>query len=237
MPRHAALRNPAPRYPRRHYASSSHANRETPEHKAARKARRRAVRAANRSPEPTAPGTNIPINLLRQSRRWLLTEHENLLCRFPHKAIREVENLVHINPAIRQATAEKGLSEEAKEVLEALETEREEARRKGIEGDWWLGERTKGFSTEFAKVLAEGRNLARASVTRLREAEIPLRHGSGLAYGEEEVRGPREPVLQGGWEEIWRPRELVIRGKEEEVRRPPEPVLEGSEEDGDNDEE
>lgn len=144
---------------------------------------------------------------------------------------------MHINPAIRQATAEKGLSEEAKEVLEALETEKEEARRNGIEGDWWLGERTKGVSTEFAKVLAEGRNLARASVTRLMEAAIPLRRDSGLAYGEEEVRGPREPVLQGGGEEVWGPRELVIRGKEEEVRRPPEPVLEGSEKHGDNDEE
>ncbi|KAL9010330.1 MAG: hypothetical protein Q9173_004723 [Seirophora scorigena] len=140
---------------------------ETAEHKAARKARKREQRRAHLGLDPTAlipliiPGTGTAVNQLQQCRRWLLNESDTNNRGFSESAIQEAHRLFHKEPAVRAAHPFGSLTDEAKEIVKTLETDREAAKAAGVDGDWWEGPRKKGVTQEIAKQYKAARQLMR----------------------------------------------------------------------------
>ncbi|KAL8961296.1 MAG: hypothetical protein Q9193_002130 [Seirophora villosa] len=139
---------------------------ETADHKAARKARKREKRHADLGLDPAEilpiiiPGTRTAVNQLRQCRRWLFNENATNNRGFSQSAIQELQRL-DFRPEIRASQPFSSLTDEAKGIVQILETDREAAKAAGVQGDWWEGPRKKGVSQKMAKEYKAARQLMR----------------------------------------------------------------------------
>ncbi|KAI4195396.1 MAG: hypothetical protein LQ348_002465 [Seirophora lacunosa] len=139
---------------------------ETPEHRAARKARKREKRHADLGLDPAEilpiiiPGTRTAVNQLQQCRRWLLNEKERDDRRFSKNAIKEAFDM-DFRPEIRASHPFSSLTYEAKQLIKTIENERGAAKAAGVNSDWWGGSRRKGVTPEMAKQYKAARQLMR----------------------------------------------------------------------------
>lgn len=63
--------------------------------------------------------------------------------------------------AVRASQPFSSLTDEAKGIVQTLETEREAAKAAGVHGDWWEGPRKKGVTPKMAKEYKAARQLMR----------------------------------------------------------------------------
>ena len=109
------------------------------------------------------PGTNTPHEQLLQSRRWLGNERRTKPPRFSLPAIQQVERLFHKDNNVRTNNPVEAMSDEAKQIVTIIETERAAALASGNSTDWWEGESRKGVTGDERKAFKAARYLQEAA--------------------------------------------------------------------------
>ncbi|KAI4111933.1 MAG: hypothetical protein LQ339_000392 [Xanthoria mediterranea] len=146
----------------------------TPAHRqaAVRKERKLVYRMAAGTAPATIPGSSIPLVVpgtntrheqLRQSRRWLGNERRTNPPRFSLPAIQQVERLFHKDNNVRTNNPTEAMSDEAKQIVTIIETERAAALAIDNSTDWWEGESRKGVTGDERKAFKAARNLQQAA--------------------------------------------------------------------------